>query len=103
MSIHSRSQPITREGKLLDRLARARGLKRYAFFFVTGEDDLLPNGVETSSGFVIDDHGRVFSFWTGWDMDCQEPTFSDWERIEPEPGWENSREYRQARQQVGLE
>jgi hypothetical protein len=102
MVLGSRSRSATREGKLLDRLVKAQGLKRYAFFFVSGEDDLLPNGIETASGFVIDDQGCVFSFWTGWDTDRNQPTFTEWEQLEPEDGWLSSGEYREARQQVGL-
>lgn len=86
---------------LLDQMVKARGLERYAFF-VTGEDDHMPNGIESSSGFVIDGQGRVFSFWTGWDNDRQGPAFTEWDQVEPEPAWANSAEYRQARQQVGL-
>ena len=102
MAIHPRSQRITPEGQLLDTLVKARGLGKHAFFFVTGEDECLPNGIESTSGFVIDERGRVFSFWTGWDSEREEPTFTEWEQVEPEPGWLQSAEYRQARQQVGL-
>ena len=102
MAIHSNSRSATREGKLLDRLVKAQGLRRYAFFFVSGEDERLPNGIETASGLVIDDQGRVFSFWTGWDTDRNQPTFAEWEQVEPEDAWLSSGEYREARQQVGL-
>jgi hypothetical protein len=102
MAIHSRSNRVTREGTLFDRLVKDRGVDQGAFFFVTGEDDLLPNGIESMSGFVIDGQGRVFSFWTGWDAEHNEPTFAEWEQVKPKPAWQESAEYRQARQQVGL-
>jgi hypothetical protein len=83
-------------------MVKARGVGRHALFFVTGEDDLLPNSIETTSGFVIDEQGRVFSFWTGWDDERRQPTFAEWEQVEPEPGWLQNAEYRRAREQVGL-
>jgi len=63
----------------------------------------MPNGVEDASGHVIDKHGRVYAFWLGWDDLQQAPAFTMWEEVEPEPGWLENAEYRQARERVGLD
>ena len=94
--------PDPRARAILDALVRSKGLERYAYFFVTGEGHFFPNGVEESSGSVIDDHGRVFDFWTAWDARRERPTFRFWRQVDPEPHWERSAEYRRARQAVGL-
>lgn len=44
---------------MLDALVRARGLQQFAYFLVTGEGSFLPNGVEVTSGHVLDATGRV--------------------------------------------
>jgi hypothetical protein len=89
----------------LDELISQHGLSagHYAFFFVTGEGRILPDGeTEESSGYVIDDRGRVFAFWLGWDMQHRRPVFLDWREEAPEPAWSRSDEYRAARRAVGL-
>lgn len=91
-----------REKDDLHRLIRDQGLKRYGVFFITGEGIRLPDGSEDASGYVIDDHGRVFSFWLDWDYDRQGVTFTEWEQVEPEPEWNEDAEYRQAREAAGL-
>lgn len=96
------TETTNRQRAMLDRLMRRQGLDRYAFFLVTGEGRFFPNGLEDASGRIIDDHGRVFSFWTGWDDDLGEETLIRWRQIEPQPRWERSREYRAAREAVGL-
>ena len=102
MAVHPGTRAATPAASMLDQLVAAQSLGRHAFFFVTGEDDTLPNGIEEMSGHVIDGQGRIFYFWTGWDRETDRPTFSTWEQVEPEPHWSDSAEYRRAREAVGL-
>ncbi len=81
----------------LVRMVRERGLRHFAFFFVTGEGEDLPNGDEEKSGYVIDEHGRIYSFWTGWDGELRKPVFSARELVRENPAWLESDEYRRAR------
>ncbi len=87
---------------ILDALVRSKGLERYAYFFVTGEGHFFPNGIEESSGSVIDDRGRVFDFWMGLDPETGRPGLTVWREVEPELHWQRSAEYQQAREAVGL-
>jgi hypothetical protein len=87
---------------ILDRLVRERVEGDYAYFFVTGEGELMADGVEEASGCVIDRQGRVFSFWLGWDSERQAAALTEWEEVKPEAHWSRSREYRRARAAVGL-
>lgn len=106
MAVHpgteNSTRPATREAQVLGRLVSARVFGPYAFFFVSGEGEFFPNGVEESSGFVIDRHGSVHSFWTGWDADRDEVTLVGWESVDPEPTWLEDDEYRRAREALGL-
>jgi hypothetical protein len=102
MAIHSRARPVDNEAQILERLVKDRVLGRHAFFFVTGEGDLMPNGVEEASGQVVDEQGHIFAFWLGWDARRQRPAFTEWEQVEPEPAWLENAEYRHARERVGL-
>jgi hypothetical protein len=103
MAIHSSSRQVDDETQILEHLAKGRKLGRHAFFFATGEGDLMPNGVEEASGHLIDERGRVFAFWVGWDDLQQQPAFTEWEEVKPESAWAGSAEYRRARESVGLD
>lgn len=102
MAIHPGAQVDSRPASPIERLVRERGLRKFGLFFVTGEGEELPNGDEEQSGFVIDDKGRAYSFWTGWDVARQEVTFVDWDLIDEEPEWRGVGEYENARAQAGL-
>jgi hypothetical protein len=79
-----------------------RGLVRYATFHEVNEGTPFPDGTEDLSGNVIDDQGRVFFFWTMWDIERGRPTFETWRPVTPAPDWNASPEYQQARRAVGL-
>lgn len=102
MAIHLGTRTDTQPALRLRQLVEGRGLGRYAFFFVTGEGDEFPDGTEESSGFVLNEDGRVFSFWLGWDAARGAPIFAEWEQVEAEAHWMRSAEYRRARERVGL-
>jgi hypothetical protein len=86
----------------IHRLITERGIGWHALFHEVGEGEAFPDGSESMSGGVFDEHGRTYSFWTGWDTDQGRAVFTTWERFEPEPRLLESREYREARAAVGL-
>ena len=101
----------TRDGgaqsELLHELIQQRGLKAsdYALFFVTVEgEELGPRGgsVNEMSGYVMDKHGRAFSFWVGWDSVSQEVTLTEWREVQPERHWADNLEYCRVRAGLGL-
>ncbi len=102
MTIHHDAQPNAAHGELLHRLVEAKGLRNFAFFFVTGEGRYLPDGLEMTSGTVIDHSGKVFSFWTAWDEEKSVPMLARWREVQADPGWLEEPEYRKALQAVGL-
>ena len=102
MATHSGTRVDTEHELALRRLVEGQGLCHYAFFFVTGEGNELPNGLEETSGFVLNSDGTVYSFWTGWDASLGQATLAEWERVEPETDWIEEPEYCRARQAVGL-
>lgn len=99
-----------RQHDLLHQLIREKdGLATdgYTLFFVTGEGRNLPisrpgDDVEEMSGYVLDQQGRVFFFWFGWDPAREAPALIRWRRAEPQPHWEQSAEYRRARERMQL-
>jgi hypothetical protein len=99
-----------RQARILNELIQEHGLQpgHYALFFVTGEGHILPGeadvpeAVEEASGYVLDDHGRVFGFWLGWDERRQGPALIEWHEETPAPDWRTSDEYRRARRSLGL-
>src|SRR4051812_26522997 len=96
MTLHRAEQPPA-VSDVLEQLVQARGVGRHAFFFTSGEGTEMPNGVEEESGYLLDEHGRVFSFWLGWDVEQREPVLETWERVEIEPRWRDEPEYQRAR------
>ena len=87
---------------MLDALVRERGLEQFAYFLVTGEGRFLPNGIEVTSGHVLDATGRIFRFWTTWDGERDQASFKVWKPTPPNPRWERTGEYQRARAAVGL-
>lgn len=82
-------------------LLTERGIRRYGLFDEVGEGTLFPDGTEAMSGHVVDEHGDVYFFWTGWDQTENRPIFVTWERIGAEPSWLRSAEFRQALEEAG--
>src|SRR5215212_3225290 len=102
MMLHHGPTPDAAYADVLRHLVESNGLERYAFFFVTEEGRKMPNGLEETSGHVIDADGHVFFFWTGWDAERGVPTFRHWDRVEPEADWLEDEDYREALNKVGL-
>lgn len=90
------------EAEILHLLIQGRGLRRYGLFFVTQEGRRLPDGSEDASGYVLDETGRTFFFWLGWDEGHHSLTFTEWEQVDPDPSWMESAEYHRACEQAGL-
>ncbi len=101
-----RPPPLTpeqeRQRDLLYGLVQTKLPGRHAFFFTSVEGLFMPDGTEEVSGYVIDEQGCVFSFWMDWDARRGAPALGTWKKVEPQPHWVRSREYRQAREAVGL-
>ena len=91
-----------RPESLIERLVRERGLRRFGLFFVTGEGEYFPNGDEEQSGYVIDDRGQTYAFWTGWDQSQQAVVFSEWEPVDAEAEWYGVAEFERAWAAAGL-
>ena len=102
MAIHPGTRPDTANEDMLRRLVEARGLRDFAFFFLTGEGRTLPNGLEVTSGTVIDKSGSVYSFWTDWDKERNEPRLMRWRQVYRDPDWLEDEEFREALDAVGL-
>ena len=54
MMLHHGPKPDAAYAQMLRRLVESKGLTRYAFFFVAEEGRKLPNGLEETSGHVVD-------------------------------------------------
>lgn len=99
----------TRQSRTIHALIQQKGYRpgEYALFLVSGEGKLLPTSspddrLEEASGMLIDKSERIFAFWMSWDAASGRPVFVDWIQRPPSPGLWKSREYREARRQIGL-
>jgi hypothetical protein len=90
------TRPVRPDVQVIEHLVRARGVGPHACFFVSGEGELLPDGMEALSGFVLDRLGRVYAFCTGWDQEHDAAAFTLWELVEPDPAWLEDSEYQRA-------
>lgn len=92
------------EQQVLNGLIREHGLAAgdYALFLVSGEGIFPSEEFEEVSGYVLHRSGQVFAFWLGWDEGRRSPRLTEWTEVSPEPHWPMVREYRQAREALGL-
>jgi hypothetical protein len=102
MAIRDNAKTEAEQRDVLRHLIREQGIGQYALFFVSGEGDETPDGVEEASGYLVDETGRVYSFWLGWDPRHGRTALTEWERVDPDPDWIEEPEYRRALQTVGL-
>lgn len=86
----------------LNQVVSAKLPGHHASFFASGEGTKLPTAVEEESGFVVDEWGQVFSFWTGWDAECGEEILEKWHQVQPREGWLDELGYVRARSEAGL-
>ena len=84
----------------LDALIRSKARGRFAYFDTTVEGRVYPNGMDETSGSIVDESGRVFEFWTAWDDQRGVPGLKFWREVNPAE--ETSVEYRRAREELGL-
>jgi hypothetical protein len=103
MAIHHETGQETHQVDALTRLLRERGVDRYGLFLVSGEGRKLPDGGEATSGYVIDEAGRVYFFWMAWDTAVNRISLTRWQQVEPDPDWLEEPEYRLAREAAGLQ
>ena len=103
------TEPTNRARRLLDACIQKQGLRAgdYAYCFVTGEGRLLPisepeDEIDEASGYVLTRTGDIYFFWFWWDPEREAPGLIRWRRAEPQPHWEESAEYRRARERLGL-
>ncbi len=102
--ITDRDRPdLTQRISCLDTLIRQRLPGRYAIVFDTVEGTCLPSGEEEQSGLVLNEDGRVFSYWLGWDQQQGVLALVQWDEITPEPRWLHDSEYRHALECLGLD
>jgi len=75
----------------------------FAIFDATVEGRIYPNGVEEKSGLVLNEDGRIWFFWTGWDEKRQAVTIRHWDEEPITPLLTSGREYERARRELGLD
>jgi len=81
----------------------ARGLDRFALYDTCVEGRVYPNGVDEVSGFVLNEDGRIWFFWTGWDDERQVVTIRHWDEEPITPLLTSGREYDRARRELGFD
>jgi hypothetical protein len=102
MAIHPGTRRGAQQADVLQQLLRERGIDRYGLFLVSGEGKTLPDGTESTSGFVVDQTARVHFFWLDWDGNYNRPTFKHFESVTPESDWLEDPEYRSALEAAGV-
>ena len=98
-----RPKPPSRERRAIERLLKQRGIGRHALFLTQREGTTLPGGLEAVSGFVLDLHGRVHSFWLSWDEARQALALDPFRAVDdPAQAFVADEEYLAARRSLGL-
>ena len=90
----------TRQLDILHRLLDER-IGQHALFFEI-DMDALPDGSPEIVGHVLDARGQPYYFGMGWDDAAGAPTLRALKPGVPEPHWSTSREYLDARRDLGL-
>ena len=80
-----------------------RGLSRFAIFDICVEGRIYPNGFDEVSGSVLNEDGRIWFFWTGWDDERQAVTIRHWDEEPITPLLTSGPEYERARRELGLD
>lgn len=75
---------------------------RFVILHDVGEGRIFPDDTEETSGYVLDERGDLWAFWTAWDADVGRLALGTWERVEATDRAAESAEYRRARALVGL-
>src|SRR3712207_8089593 len=83
----------------LERAIEERGLRRFAILETVGEGRFYPNGMEERSGDVMDQAGRVWLFWTGWDPIRERIVIQDWVEADVVPALKQTKSYARARRE----
>src|SRR5439155_13002880 len=88
----------------LERLIRERGLARFGIFHSSGEGQLLPDGSESGSGYVVDECGRHYFYWLDWDVGRARLALTRWQKLQPTEfaDLQDDPDYREARPAAGL-
>ena len=88
----------------LERLIRERGLARFGIFHASGEGQLLPDGSESGSGYVVDESSRHYFYWLDWDVVRAHLALTRWQELGPTAfaDLQDDPEYREARGAAGL-
>jgi len=81
----------------------AWGVGRFALFGASEEGLIYPNGVDEVSGLVLNEQGRLWSFWTGWGDERQAVRIDSWDEGPITPVLTSGHEYQRARHELGLE
>jgi hypothetical protein len=96
-------QQPSRERQVIDRLLGERGIGLHALFLTQREGTTLPGGLESVSGFVLDERGRVHGFWLAWDDARQVLTLAPFYSVDdPHAAFAEDGEYQAARRALGL-
>jgi hypothetical protein len=91
------------ERRAVARLLRDRGIGRHALFLTQREGIMLPGGLESLSGFVLDDAGRVHGFWLAWDEAAQSLVLAPFYLVEDaRDAFADDAEYHAARRALRL-
>jgi hypothetical protein len=102
MAIQREVRQETGQEDVLTRLLHERGIDRYGLFLVSGEGRRLPGGVEATSGYVVNETGKVYFFWMDWETATNRISLTHWQEAAPDPSWLEEPEYRRALEAVGI-
>jgi hypothetical protein len=103
MVADARTDDVAPARRVLDRLIHAKGIERYGLFFVADEGEFAADDSGASSGFLVDQSGRVFYFVVNWSPGQRNGVLTRWQEVPVEPHWQHDSEYTTARASAGLD